>query len=72
MTLVQIPGKLFLHQDENVFFLSATLLPVSKTLREFVYGPKVRRGQVILSGLDLAFTKYLTGNCEQDPWPTKY
>ena len=44
----------------------------SLPVREFVYGPKVRRGQVILSGLDLALTKYFAGNCEQDPWPTKY
>ena len=43
-----------------------------RPLREFVYGPKVRRGQVILGGLDLALTKYFAGNCEQDPWPTKY
>ena len=43
-----------------------------QTLREFVYGPKVPRGQVILSGLDLALTKYFAGNCEQDPLPTKY
>ena len=35
---------------------------------EFVYyGPKVHRGQVTLSGLDLAFTKYFAGNCGQDP-----
>ena len=49
-----------------------SLEPAVKIIREFVYGPKVRRGQVILSGLDLAFTKYFAGNCEQDPWPTKY
>ena len=41
-------------------------------LREFVYGQKVRLGQVTLSGLDLALTKYFAGNCGQDPWPTKY
>ena len=28
----------------------------------------MRRGQVTLSGLDLALTKYFAGNCEQDPW----
>ena len=39
-------------------------------IHEFVYGPKVRLGQVILSGLDLALTTYFAGNCEQDPWPT--
>ena len=43
-----------------------------RSLREFVYGPKVRRGQVILSGLDLASTKNFAGYCEQDPLPTKY
>ena len=43
-----------------------------ESVREFVYGPKVRPGQVTLSSLDLAFTKYFAGTCEQDPWPTKY
>ena len=42
------------------------------SLREFIYGPKVHCGQVILGGLDLALTKYFAGNCEQDPWATKY
>ena len=44
----------------------------TRSEREFVYGPKVRRGQMTLSGLDLAFTKYFAGTCEQDPWSIKY